>query len=48
MSETAQNSFTEPQLKTLKEFGKIVAVSLAHIEQVGGGDVRCCIAENYS
>lgn len=42
MSTTAYNAFTEEQLA---HFSNIIHVPFTHIEQYGGGGVRCCIAE---
>jgi len=45
MSETALKSLSEDQLGVLNSSGEILAASIDTIETVGGGSVRCMIAE---
>jgi hypothetical protein len=45
MSETALDCLTEEQRTSLKESGTILAAAIPHIEDVGGGSVRCMLAE---
>lgn len=45
MSDAARQSLHSPQLETLESFGSIVSVSIPTIERLGGGSVRCMIAE---
>jgi hypothetical protein len=47
MSETALNGFNENQKKTLRTFGKLVALPIPTIEYVGGGSARCMLAEIF-
>jgi len=47
MSETAKNAFTQKQLRTLKKYGKPVAVKIPTIETVGGGSARCMVSEIF-
>lgn len=47
MSQSAYQGFNESQLAILKRHGKIIACDIATIEQVGGGSVRCMLAENF-
>ena len=47
MSDTAKKAFTSEQLKILKKCGKIVTFSIPTIESIGGGGVRCMIAEVF-
>ncbi len=47
MSETAHRTFTGDQIKRLEQYGRIVAVDIALIEEVGGGGVRCMVAEVF-
>jgi hypothetical protein len=47
MSETAKTAFTPDQLKRLSSHGEIVSVSIPTIEQIGGGGVRCMMAEVF-
>lgn len=45
MSSTARRSFRPEQLRVLERFGGIVDADIPTIEAVGGGSVRCMIAE---
>ena len=45
MSGTARDCMTEEQLASLQECGTIRAAHVPHIEDVGGGSVRCMLAE---
>ena len=45
MSDTARDCMTEEQLASLQECGTILAAHVPHIEDVGGGSVRCMLAE---
>jgi hypothetical protein len=45
MSETARRSLTTAQRAALESCGSIVSVSIPTIEHLGGGSVRCMIAE---
>ena len=47
MSSKAKASFSEGQLQLFRQVGQIVDVSIDTIEQIGGGGVRCMLAENY-
>jgi hypothetical protein len=47
MSTTARNGFTEEQRNQLSQFGKIVHADINTIESVGGGSVRCMLAEIF-
>lgn len=47
MSETAKSAFTKEQLELLSQYGEIVTVSIPTIEQVGGGGIRCMMAEVF-
>ncbi len=48
MSSTAYNAFTEEQKKTLlKHVNKLVHANISFIETIGGGSVRCTIAELF-
>jgi len=47
MSDTAFNAFTEAQREKLVMYGQIVHASIDTIEKVGGGSVRCMLAEIY-
>jgi len=45
LSEAALASFTPDQRRQLEGYGELVAVSIPTIEAVGGGSVRCMIAD---
>jgi hypothetical protein len=47
MSETAYKGYTKEQLQVLEKHGKIVKVDISTIEHVGGGSVRCMMAEVF-
>ncbi len=47
MSESARNVLDALQLRRLASFGDILAVPIPMIEAVGGGSVRCMIAEVF-
>jgi len=48
MSETAKTAFTKIQIATLETYGKILTFSIPTIEKIGGGGVRCMVAEIFS
>jgi len=45
LSEKARSNLRPDQLRTLERFGNLIAVDIPTIEAVGGGSVRCMIAE---
>lgn len=47
MSDTARDAFTKVQLALLENYGRIVTFSIPIIEKVGGGGVRCMVAEIF-
>ncbi|WP_196141145.1 arginine deiminase-related protein [Aliikangiella sp. G2MR2-5] len=47
MSQSALEGFNRAQIKTLEAHGEIVACAIPTIEYVGGGSVRCMLAENF-
>jgi hypothetical protein len=48
MSTEAYNHFTEQQKVTLqKHFKKILHTPIPTIEEIGGGSIRCMMAELY-
>ena len=47
MSETACKAFTKEQLARLEQYGTVVSFAIPTIEEVGGGGVRCMIAEIF-
>lgn len=47
MSKKAYNNFTEPQLKKIQYYSKILPMNLNTIETIGGGSARCMIAEIF-
>jgi len=48
MSQSAYNSLDSSQKTALEKFTEIVPLSIKTIETIGGGSVRCMIAEVYS
>lgn len=47
LSKNAFNSLTREQIKKLQGFGNLVPVHIPTIESVGGGSVRCMMAEIF-
>ena len=47
MSSTAFAMLTEPQKNELKMFGKLLVITIPTIEAVGGGSIRCMMAEIF-
>ncbi len=47
VSETAKASFAPEQLEKLESFGEILSINIPVIEEVGGGGVRCMMAEVF-
>jgi len=47
MSETAKDAFTKEQLVQLGKHGELVSIAIPTIEKVGGGSVRCMLAEVF-
>lgn len=47
MSTSAQNGFTKEQLQTLRRHGRIASFHIPTIETIGGGSVRCMMAEVF-
>lgn len=47
LSAAARQSFEPRQIKALEKHGSLLAVDVGTIERVGGGGVRCMVAENF-
>ena len=47
MSDRARNAFTPEQIKIIEESCKILSVDISAIETIGGGSVRCMVAELF-
>lgn len=47
MSQTAYKTYTPQQIGTLKKFGTLLPIPIPTIETIGGGSVRCMIAEIF-
>ena len=47
LSETAYNSLSENQIQQLKTYNKLIICTIPTIERIGGGSVRCMIAEIF-
>ena len=45
LSSSALGAFRPDQLRVLESFGELVDVAIPTIEAVGGGSVRCMIAD---
>ncbi|MDD1781830.1 arginine deiminase-related protein [Enterovibrio sp. ZSDZ35] len=47
MSLSAYNAFSREQKNILRKHGKLVPIDVTTIETIGGGSVRCMLAENF-
>ncbi len=47
MSQTAYNSLTREQIKSIEKYNPIIAVDINTIETLGGGSARCMMAEVF-
>ncbi len=47
MSQRARNALREDQIRVLEKYCEILSPNIPTIETVGGGSVRCMIAENF-
>ncbi|MBL0342571.1 MAG: GNAT family N-acetyltransferase [Bacteroidetes bacterium] len=47
LSETAIKSLTPNHVKSLEKYGSLVPVSIPVIERIGGGSIRCMVAEIF-
>ncbi|KRX03453.1 hypothetical protein PPERSA_02832 [Pseudocohnilembus persalinus] len=47
MSQRAYDGFTKEQIETLSKYGKLNPVPLYNIEEIGGGSMRCMMAEIF-
>jgi len=47
MSESAYNSLEKNQINTLKAYNELLVISIPTIEKIGGGSVRCMMAEIF-
>ena len=47
MSRTAHEALSDEQLESLSHHGRIVSVAIPTIEAIGGGSVRCMMAEVF-
>ena len=47
MSSTAFHAFTDEQKEKLSQFGELLSFDVQTIESVGGGSVRCMLAEIF-
>ncbi|HRB40974.1 MAG TPA: arginine deiminase-related protein, partial [Bacteroidia bacterium] len=47
MSTTAFNAFSTEQIKTIEKHSDILYSSIDTIESIGGGSVRCMLAEIF-
>ncbi|MEI6556560.1 MAG: arginine deiminase-related protein [Paludibacter sp.] len=47
MSQTAYSSLQEHQIEQLKSYNELIIIPIPTIEQIGGGSVRCMMAEIF-
>jgi hypothetical protein len=47
ISEAALNALAPAKRRRLEHYGAIVSVPIPTIERLGGGSVRCMLAENF-
>lgn len=47
LSDSAWRGFTRKQIKQLENHGELVICDIPTIESVGGGSIRCMLAENF-
>jgi hypothetical protein len=47
LSKTAYQAFTKDQLRTIKRHHEIILVDIPNIENIGGGGVRCMLAQIF-
>jgi hypothetical protein len=47
LSETAYQHLSKQQINTLAKHGRLLPISVSTIEQIGGGSVRCMMAELF-
>jgi hypothetical protein len=47
MSESAFRGFNSKQLSILEKHGELVICAIPNIERIGGGSMRCMLAENF-
>lgn len=47
MSESAYQSLNPEQLNRMKRYARIISIPIPHIEEIGGGGIRCMLAEIF-
>lgn len=47
LSSSAYFSFTEKQIETIEKYAQLLPISIPTIEIIGGGSVRCMLAQNF-
>lgn len=47
LSASAYSSFTEKQIEAIEQYATLLAISIPSIETIGGGSVRCMLAQNF-
>lgn len=47
LSESAYNSLTPEQIAIIKQYSELIPIAIPTIETIGGGSVRCMIAQNF-
>lgn len=47
LSASAYSSFTEKQIEAIEQYAALLPISIPTIETIGGGSVRCMLAQNF-
>jgi hypothetical protein len=47
LSSSAYQAFTQKQIEEIKEYATLLPISIPTIEKIGGGSVRCMLAQNF-
>ena len=48
MSERACKAFSEKELNIISKYARVICVPVDSIENIGGGGIRCMLAEIFS
>lgn len=47
LSASAYSSFTEKQIEKIQQYATLLPIAITNIETIGGGSVRCMLAQNF-
>jgi hypothetical protein len=47
LSASAHHSFTQKQIEAIEQYATLLPISIPTIETIGGGSVRCMLAQNF-